>query len=207
MFRSLFAASLLFACAAAPQPPTRTPEPASPARAAPPAPELGQTSSAAGGGTVASGEAEPADTRDAQSPGAPDSVGQTAEAEAPAAPDAPTTPAAPAMIEATLVRRAGKQLRIELSGDAAPALDQRATLLRYFESKPGDKTPLGLLGGLFGGSAKISGWLAIADVRVKKLDGNIVTLEIEAERSKTVVNGKAVNHFSPGAKLRIQATP
>jgi hypothetical protein len=110
---------------------------------------------------------------------------------------------APAAIEGTLTLRNGKTVRIELSGDTAPAPERAARLLRFFSGKAGEKSPLGVLGGLLG-NASISGWLAIADVRVKKIEGKIVTLEIEAERSKMVVNGKPVNHFAPGATVRLE---
>jgi hypothetical protein len=115
----------------------------------------------------------------------------------------PAATRGPTESEGTLISRAGKTVRMKIAPGGTLSEGTSGTLLRFFEGKSGQSTPLGALSGLFGGNATISGWLAIAEVRVKKLDGEQATLEIEKESSKMIVNGKPLNHFTPGARLRL----
>ncbi len=115
--------------------------------------------------------------------------------------DAANAPPPPVALEGTLVSRAGKVLRVKVAKGAAPAIGARAEVQRYFESKPGDASPLGILGGLVGGT--VSGWVVIADATVTKVEGEVVTLEIREEQSQVTLNGKKVNHFSPGARIKL----
>jgi hypothetical protein len=94
-----------------------------------------------------------------------------------------------------------KTLKVRLNGGAAPATGASAEVLRYFESKPGEASPLGILGGLLGGT--VSGWVVVAGAKVDKIDKDTVTLTISEERSTMMVNGKKVNHFSPGARMKL----
>ena len=75
----------------------------------------------------------------------------------PEPPPESAAPERPAEVEGTLVSRAGKRVVVRLSADDPPELDSQATLLRFFSGKSGDKTPLGALGGLFGGNVSIGG--------------------------------------------------
>jgi hypothetical protein len=192
MSRVILAASILLltACASAPQRSALAePEPAPSTPAAPePAPEPGATSDAPPPVAAAEPSPEPVAASEPEAP--------------PPEEAAPSAPAAKEQ-EGTLVARKGKTVRIKVDDAASASVDQHATLLRYFNGKSGQKTPLGALAGIFGGNATVSGWLAIADVRVQKIDGNTVTLEIEQEQANIVMNGKKVNHFSPGAKVKL----
>jgi hypothetical protein len=173
-----------FACAASP-PPAQPPPP-------PPA-------------------AQPASVAAAESPAAqepapqPEAVADAPEPEA-AAPEAPKPsadpPAAPEP-EGTLIAKSGKLVKLRLDTAKQPEVGIRRTLLRHFSGKSGDKTPLGALGGLLGGSVQIGGWLTVADVVVQKVEGDVVTVEIEQERSQMTLNGKPVNHFTAGARIRL----
>ena len=108
---------------------------------------------------------------------------------------------APPELEGRLVARAGDKLRIKLAQAATPPLGASAEVSSYFEGKAGQASPLGVLGGLLGGT--ISGWLVVANGTVANVDGDVVTLDIKQERSEVKVNGKKVNHFTPGARMRI----
>jgi hypothetical protein len=108
---------------------------------------------------------------------------------------------APEEFEGKLVSKAGQTLKVQLNGSAAPAAGAPAEVSRFFESKPGEANPLGILGGLLGGT--ISGWVVVASAKVDKLDKDTVTLTISEERSAIIMNGKKVNHFSPGARMKL----
>jgi hypothetical protein len=115
--------------------------------------------------------------------------------------DAIAAATAPEEFESKLVTKTGKTLKVRLNGSAAPATGGPAEVLRYFESKRGDTSPLGILGGILGGT--ISGWVVIASATVDKVDKDTVTLTINEESSKVMINGKQVNHFTPGARIKL----
>ena len=110
---------------------------------------------------------------------------------------------APQEFEGKLVSRTGKALKLRLMGSALPEAGTSVEVQRFFEGKPGDANPLGMLGGLLGGT--ISGWVVVASAKVDKIDKDTVTLTILGEQSSVTVNGKKVNHFSPGARMKIMA--
>jgi uncharacterized Zn-binding protein involved in type VI secretion len=115
--------------------------------------------------------------------------------------DAIDAATAPVEFEGKLVSRTGKALKVRLNAGASPTPGALAEVLRYFESKPGEASPLGVLGGLLGGT--ISGWVVIAGAKVDKVDNDTVTLTISEERSTIMINGKKVNHFAPGARMKL----
>ena len=128
-------------------------------------------------------------------------------ASAPASDPAPAASAAPAAapeLEGTLKARKGNELTLHFDGADRPTVGAKASLAKFFQSKPGEKSPLGALGGLLGGT--LTGWMEIADVTVKSVSGGDAVVTIDAEKSNVVVNGKPVNQFTPGAKVRL-ATP
>jgi hypothetical protein len=49
--------------------------------------------------------------------------------------------------------------------------------------------------------------MSIADVTVKKIDKDLVVFTIDAEKSKITLNGKTVDPFSSGAKVRLNTSP
>lgn len=51
------------------------------------------------------------------------------------------------------------------------------------------------------------GWLTIAKVTVKDAGANGVVLTMTEERSVATVNGKKVNHFTPGTEIRLTWKP
>jgi hypothetical protein len=115
--------------------------------------------------------------------------------------DAIAAATAPEEFEGKLVSKTGQTLKVRLNGGAAPTAGASAEVSRFFEGKSGEASPLGILGGLLGGT--ISGWVVVASAKVDKLDKDTVTLTIGEERSTIVMNGKKVNHFSPGARMKL----
>lgn len=98
---------------------------------------------------------------------------------------------AAAEITGTLVGRNGKEVTVELS--AAPPVGAKGSLLKRFDQEIG---PI-----------KATGWLGIADVSVKKVDGRKVVLAIEAEKSDIVLNGKKLDHYTSGAQVKLELAP
>lgn len=104
----------------------------------------------------------------------------------------PAQPSSPEL-DAKLIGRKGKIL--ELSVDPAAVIEVGSTgpLSKPFESN------LGFV---------IKGWIVIAQVKVVKADKGKLTLEIVEEKSAMTVNGRTVNHFTPGpAKLALSPPP
>jgi len=73
-------------------------------------------------------------------------------------------------------------------GTRSPSTGAKATLSKHFVKN------LGFL--------KTQGWLEIAAVSVKET-GKKIVLTIVEEKSKMKVNGKPVDHFKPGAKVKL----
>ena len=128
----------------------------------------------------------------------PEPVGETAieaEPEPPveAEPEPEEAAAQPDVVvplEGSLVSRKGKKVVIEVDHPDPPAAGAKGTLLKYFEKQVGPFAT--------------SGWLAIAEVTVKKSAGGKIHLAIVEELSKMVVNGKKVNHFKKGNKVKLE---
>src|SRR5262249_37395355 len=95
----------------------------------------------------------------------------------------------PTELEGTLVSRNGSLLVIDAAG-AAPSSGAKGVLYRYFEQEIG---PL-----------HTSGWLGIADVTVKDAKGSKIRLNLVAEKSIIMLNGKKVNHFESGNKVKLE---
>ena len=87
-----------------------------------------------------------------------------------------------------LARRARQVTIVPDPGASAPAAGARATLSKHFVKN------LGFL--------KTQGWLEIAVVNVKET-GRRIVLTIVEEKSKMKVNGKPVDHFKPGVKVKL----
>ncbi len=94
-----------------------------------------------------------------------------------------------ASVEGTLVARQGKILTIDATAASAPA-GAKGVLYRRFGEQ---------LGGF-----SLTGWLAIADVKVKEFKDGKLVLTIEAEKSDIRVNGKKVDHFQAGTKVKLE---
>ncbi|MBX3187546.1 MAG: sel1 repeat family protein [Labilithrix sp.] len=110
---------------------------------------------------------------------------------------------APTPIEGKLLSATGGTVKVKVSSKEPLTQGADVDFQRHFESKPGQRNALGVLGSIFGGT--VTGWVGIAKARVSKIDGDVVTLTVVEERSVIKVNGKKVNHFTPGAKVRILA--
>ena len=192
--------ALVFAwgCAGSP-PPEPTPFANEPAALPAPEPEAAPEPNAAAADGPQSAAAPIATTSES----ATETDAQEPPSFAEAPPAEPAEAAPPPEIEGQLVARAKNVVRVKLSGQLRPDKDQSFKLLRFFSGKAGDNSPIGTLAGIFGGKVSVSGWVSIAEVRVTKVDGAVVTLEIEKEDTKVVINGKRVNHFTPGAKLKL----
>jgi hypothetical protein len=104
-----------------------------------------------------------------------------------------TAPPVQEDVTGTLVSRTGSSLTVKLDHPPAPPLKARATLFKYFEKE---------IGGF-----KTSGWLEIAAVEVLKGSGMNLELSILEKRSVMTVNGKEVDHFAPGARLKLEPVP
>jgi len=105
------------------------------------------------------------------------------------APETMAQPDAVVPLEGSLVSRKGKNVVIEVDHPDPPAAGAKGTLLKYFEKQVGPFAT--------------SGWLGIAEVTVKKVAGGKIHLVIDEELSKMVVNGKKVNHFLKGNKVKL----
>jgi hypothetical protein len=108
---------------------------------------------------------------------------------------------APEEFEGTIVSKIGSTVRIKLTGDSPASVGSNAKLLRFFESKKGGSSPLDVFGGLLGGGLR--GWVSIASTKITKIDKGIVTVTVLKELSKMKINGRKVNHFSPGARVKL----
>ena len=72
-----------------------------------------------------------------------------------------------------------------------PAVGDKVELLRRVDPS------LPLIGG---------SWLVIADTEVAAVTGSTVTLRILAEKAQMKVNGKKLDHFTPGVPIRLNWT-
>ena len=70
----------------------------------------------------------------------------------------------------------------------APAVGDKAELLRRVDPS------LPLIGG---------SWLVIADTEVTGVAGSTVTLRIVAEKAQMKINGRKLDHFTPGVPIRL----
>jgi hypothetical protein len=109
---------------------------------------------------------------------------------------------APTPEEGKILSKAGSSLKIKLAAKTAVTAGADVKVERHFEAKPGQKSPLGALGSIFG---SFQGWVGVAKAKVAKVDGDVVTLTIVTEESVVNVNGKKVNHFTPNARVRVLA--
>lgn len=107
----------------------------------------------------------------------------------------------PPSVEGKLVSLKGKTVTIKLDAKSDVPVGAAVDVSRQFESKPGQKSPLGLLGNILGGTVR--GWVGVAKAKVEKVEGDVVTLTVIEEQSVMRVNGKKVNHFTPAARMRL----
>ncbi|MEJ7729576.1 MAG: hypothetical protein WKG00_10195 [Polyangiaceae bacterium] len=129
----------------------------------------------------------------------------TASAKARAASDAAAASASPRPgadgdarpVDGEITARQGATLRVKLSG-AAPAVGARGRLLGTL----GEDTKR-IAGSIFGG-ALVGGWVTIAQVEVTKVDRDQAALTILKEESVVMKNGKKVDHFKIGEKVRLE---
>ncbi|MBW2263618.1 MAG: hypothetical protein JRG91_16775 [Deltaproteobacteria bacterium] len=112
------------------------------------------------------------------------------EPEPESAPEASAQPDVVIPLEGSLVSRKGKKVVIEVDHPDPPAAGGKGTLLKYFEKQVGPFAT--------------SGWLAIAEVTVTKSAGGKIHLKIVELLSKMVVNGKKVNHFKKGNRIKLE---
>lgn len=191
--KTLVSSSLLFALVACgggqarePVAPTPEPEalPSTPAPATPPAPPAS-----------ASAEVPP----DA-APAKDDSQAGAASKRDHEAPEAEK--AKPAGVEGTLASKNGATVVVKVRDPIDLPVGTSVELTRFFDGKDGAASPLGAMGLLFGG-ANVSGWVTIADARIAKVGSGTVTLKVVKERSTMKINGKPVNHFTTGARVKV----
>lgn len=101
----------------------------------------------------------------------------------------PPPPAEPVEAKGKLLTKPAKgTFQIEVTSNA-PAVGDEAELSRIIDKS----VPL------FGG-----GWIVIAKTEVVKVDGKKVTLKILEERAQMKVNGKKLDHFTPGVAVRMK---
>lgn len=135
----------------------------------------------------------PSSEKEGQKPASPPEPAREAEPAAPP-PSSPAAPAAPALtgggVEGTIAARKGPVLVINTSKSPAPGAGSKGSLFLYFEQKVGP--------------FNTSGWLGIADVTVKTANEGRLELTIDAEKSVIVVDGKKVDHFAPGNRVKLE---
>ncbi len=106
-----------------------------------------------------------------------------------AEPAPPPPSAVEAVVEGTIASRKGTVLLLNTTG-AGPASGSKWSLYRYFEQKVGP--------------FNTTGWLGIADVTVKGEKAGRLELTIDAERSVIMVDGKKVDHFAAGNRVKLE---
>ena len=112
-----------------------------------------------------------------------------AAAQGPAAAGQGAPPAKEVELTGALVSRSGQAVSIKLDQGPAPAAGTRGLLYKHFEKE---------IAGF-----KTSGWLEIAAVEVKKSSGPRLELTILEKRSVITMNGKEVDHFTPGVAVKL----
>lgn len=169
-------------------------DPASVDTSAPVAPgepsSAGDASKPSGEPSGAGAVPAPPSEKEGQKPAAPPEPAGEAE---PAAPPT-SSPAASAPtgggVEGTIASRKGSVVVINTSKSSAPGAGSKGSLFRYFEQKVGP--------------FNTSGWLGIADVTVKTANEGRLELTIDAEKSVIVVDGKKVDHFAAGNRVKLE---
>jgi len=137
-------------------------------------------------------DAKPADAKPADAKPTDEKPVDAKPADAkPADATASKEPAEAVSLEGKLVSRVGAVLVIDAAG-AAPSPGTKGVLYRYFEQDIG---PL-----------HTTGWLGIADVTVKDVKGSKIRLDLVAEKSVIMVNGKKTNHFQAGNRVKLDLT-
>jgi|GEM_PF-5554837 len=116
-----------------------------------------------------------------------------ATAQGPAAAGQATPPAKEVELTGALVSRSGQAVSVKLDQGPAPAAGTRGLLYKHFEKE---------IAGF-----KTSGWLEIAAVEIKKTSGPFLELTILEKRSVMTVNGKEVDHFTPGVAVKLEPIP
>jgi hypothetical protein len=149
------------------------------------------------GGTSTADAPKPRGDEPAGSGAPPASQSETPAASPTPEPAKTAEPAAPppsvvgSQVEGTIASRKGTVLVINTTGGgSAPAAGSKWSLFRYFEQKVGP--------------FNTTGWLGIADVTVKGANGGRLELTIDAEKSEIMVNGKKVNHFAAGIRVKLE---
>jgi hypothetical protein len=107
-----------------------------------------------------------------------------------AAGDAPEAEAPAALsVSGTIRSRKGRAVAVSLEGEAVPAAGDRGRLYKYFEKE---------IAGF-----RTSGWIDVATVEVESVGAGTAELRVVEEHSEIVVNGRRVDHFARGAKIRL----
>ncbi|NUQ74403.1 MAG: hypothetical protein HUU21_12675 [Polyangiaceae bacterium] len=128
---------------------------------------------------------EPPDARAETPPPAPPPAEPVKTAEV-----APPPPAV-VVVEGTIASRSGALLVVTpAAGSKGPPVGSKGNLFRYFEQQVGP--------------FNTTGWLGIADVTVKGVKEGRLELTIDAEKSEIVVNGRKVNHFEAGNRVKLE---
>lgn len=135
---------------------------------------------------------EPPDARSETPPPAPPPAEPVKTAEvAPPPPAVVEPPPAVVVVEGTIASRSGAVLVVKpAAGSKGPPVGSKGSLFRYFEQQVGP--------------FNTTGWLGIADVTVKGIKEGRLELTIDAEKSEIVVNGKKVNHFEAGNRVKLE---
>lgn len=92
-------------------------------------------------------------------------------------------------VTGTLEGRKGSVVKVRLDTGVALAAGSRGTLSKHFTKE-------------FAGF-KTTGWLEIASVEVTRASGSLADLRILEKRSVVTRNGEEVDHFTPGAKVKL----
>lgn len=165
------------------------PEPLEPAPL-PPAPSETQTQTSPAvpiASSTASAAPAPSKTETAPS----GEVQNGASEEPDAAPSAqPSATAGKQEMQGTIAAHAGKALTLQIAGVASTAAGAKGELYRRFGQNLG--------------TLKLTGWLDVAEVVVRKVQARQVVVEIVQEKSDIRVNGKRVDHFAPGETIKLE---
>ena len=95
----------------------------------------------------------------------------------------------PQEFEGTVLSVKGKIVAIKLDAPAALFTKQAVEVYKFF-----NENILGM---------QSSGWLLAAEAKVVSIKENEVSLEITAEKSNMVINGKKIQHLKKDARIKL----
>lgn len=95
----------------------------------------------------------------------------------------------PGEVEGVITHHAGITVQVEAEGEELPAPGTILDMSKHFVEQ--------------WGKTNISGWMSTAQVRVTKVEGQVISMDIIEEKSHIEVNGEQVDHFKEGKRVKL----